>query len=286
MKNGLDVYFIRHNWEKESEEAANYLFQRKMVGIHFDNYPTTVSWDEESYDSQSGKQSIRYLNKLDSGEGLVVASYCTQDSMYIGRAGEKYLDDFRLQNGDPFQLKSLQLKDVIKVDPKDWATLFAIRPPHGPMVQWHQAKIAVNSYYEEVKSGSGLPHILKLEFMSPWQQELMCEEWLRLKEGMSYKLTKTGKSMKDYDIIGVDASQRQILCQVKYIGSQANYKRFVNTCSADGRGYFFVEEGNITEQAPVNVVRLSKVFDYFKENNPQYLDNLIYGFKVQSAENK
>jgi hypothetical protein len=206
------------------------------------------------------------LNDCSEKVSLIVASYRNHDRILVGLSeiGSKQTE---MLNGS--QIKSLRLKKVKSVAMQEFPLPFLIAPPFATFVRWHMGRLAVNSFYY---GHSPKP---KVELLSPWHLEILAEEWLRHKRLLSRKLFKTGKAMKDMDIVGLSSKGEYVLAQVKHSCSEEIVKAFlVKIDSLDNTiGFFFTTESDVNDK---RVILFKDVFNDF-EHEDNYLKMLTFG---------
>lgn len=285
MKKQYNVLFIRHNWdEKVLIEKNNDLISQKKFAFHFE----VGGWDPAKYKG-AGKTAIEKFLHLNDAPSLVVARYMVNGKknspilVGLSKANSKGLISFKAE-GRQFELKTLEFEDCFVVKPEDFPTLFYILPPFGTMCDWKMGRNVVNEYYRFLKGevserGNGI------DFLAPWQLEIVCEEYLRSKGYLMHKLLSTGKSMKHFDVIGVSPSGSKVFAQIKHKGTKAQYLKFIEA-TADHVGsaqLFYFDDKEKIETYPniknVQKISVQDVFDYFQNNNPGYLNDLVYGFQ-------
>jgi hypothetical protein len=155
------------------------------------------------------------------------------------------------------------------------------------MCDWKMGRNVVNEYYSYLK-GEVSERQNGLDFLAPWQLEIICEEFLRSKGLLKHKLLSTGKSMKNFDIIGVGEAGSKVFAQVKHQGTKGQYIKFIEATSTQVGSSLLVyfDDGDKLSSYPdyKNVMKISvqEVFAYFHELSPQYLDDLVYGFTKAS----
>lgn len=275
----LSVYFIRHNWSLKNGQdyldAKEDLFKNKQIGIQFAN----SGFNEEQYIERSAKTSIRYLKHCSDNEEkmLIVASYIGKDRIYIGTPIKGSKD---IKNQGSLEIKYLQLENIKEVTIEKFPLPFLIPPPYATFVNWDKGKLAVNAFYNNQTRIIGKDWI---GFLSPWQHEILCEEWLRKNQILRYKLYSTGKSMKDFDIVGLNITgEKIVVAQVKYDCTKTEIETYMNNQDKFEK-YFFVSEQRKNDfKNNEYVVSLQTVVQYFKQNDSAYLPTLLFGRIIDS----
>lgn len=273
----LPVYYIRHNWKDQKfEPVINTLFEDHKIGIHFENTQKYQNnpFDPNSYSKIAGKTSIKYLNKCNESDSLIVASYRGHKKILIGISENSSKDLFF---SDDTEIKYLKLTNVKEVAIDNFPLPFLIAPPFSTFVEWHMGKIPVNTFYFNLKKSE------VIEMLSPWHLEILAEEWLRKNSIIKYKLYNTGKTMKSFDIVGIDDENNLIAVQVKHkcnnnevidffesIDSMKNVKCFFITIEIKGK----VPDKILSDKRLIIFKNVNKDFS----NDKKYLEKLYYGF--------
>lgn len=266
------VLFIRHNFDvrknPEWVQIAETLYNNKQIGVHFWDY----GFDVNKYaNDKAAKTSINYIiESSNSGaETIIVACYHGKDKILIGTP-QKDSKDTTVIAG--LEIKHVQLENIKIISVNDFPLPFLIPPPYSTFVEWRKAKIAVNAFYNDK-----IPEISNdwLGYLSPGQLEILCEEWMRNTNKISYRLFKTGKSMKNHDIVGVDDKNDLVFAQVKYTCSDTDITSYFDSDnSKNANKYFFTSGSDIISN---QVIDLNTVLDYFIKNRYEYLIRLTFG---------
>lgn len=271
----LPVYYIRHNWkEPEFQTIIKTLFEDHKIGIHFENTQKDQKdpFDPNSYNKSAGKTSIKYLNACNESESLIVAGYRDHDRILIGKSETSSRG---LWSPNDIEIKYLKLTDVKEVTIDDFLLPFLIAPPFLTFVKWHVGNKPVRTFFFAKKK------LFKIEMLSPWQLEILAEEWLRKRGIIKYKLYKTGKYMKLFDIVGVDDKCNPIAVQVKYTCSKKEVNEFFDKIDSlkNVKCYFIYKE--IKDKDKIlddeRLITFKSVINDFS-NDEEYLEKLCYGF--------
>lgn len=274
----LPVYYIRHNLDvPEFKTIIDTLFEDRKIGIHFENTQKYQKdpFDPNSYNKSAGKTSIKYLNECNESESLIVAGYRDHDRILIGKSETSSRG---LWSPNDREIKYLKLTDVKEVTIVDFPSLFLIAPPFSTFVKWHKGKESINAFFFDQKKS------FKIEMLSPWQLEILAEEWLRKKGIIKYKLYKTGGYMKSFDIVGVDDENNPIYVQVKHECDKNTVNKFFDKIDSmkNVKGYFFTikiadkEPDKILDDKRLILFKKSVINDF--SNDEEYLEKLCYGF--------
>jgi hypothetical protein len=273
------VIFIRHNWDQpELIEYNKQLYSDQKIAIHFDR----GGLDESRYKG-AGKTAIAKFKQANRESALVVAAYEEIDSILLGKISVGSLRTEEVQLDVSRELKTLLLHDCVEVKFSDFPTLFLIQPPYGTIVEWKMGKKAVNAYYNFRMSGSK-ERPISLEFLSPWQLEILCEEYLREKLVLKHKLFATGKFMKGFDVVGLGCKGEHILAQVKHSGTKKQFSEFeamIKDAPPGSRSFYFDSAENLSsfsKNTKCDLVSVESVYTHFEQTNPEFLKELVYGF--------
>jgi hypothetical protein len=269
------VYYIRHNWKGQKYQTIiKTLFEDHKIGIRFEDTQKYQKdpFDPKSYDTRAGKTSIKYLNECNESESLIVAAYKDHNEILIGKSETSSIG---LWSPNDIEIKYLKLTDVKEVTIDDFLLPFLIAPPFSTFVKWHVGDIPVKTFFFAKKK------LFKIEMLSPWQLEILAEEWLRKRGIIKYKLYNTGKYMKLFDIVGVDNKCNHIAVQVKYTCSKKEVNEFFDKIDSlkNVKGYFIYKE--IKDKDKIlddeRLITFKSVINDFS-NDEEYLEKLCYGF--------
>ncbi len=152
---------------------------------------------------------------------------------------------------------------------QDFSLPFLIAPPFLTMAKWEMGKQAVNSFYF-----NETPE-LTLDLLEPRHSEILAEEWLRRNKLLLYKLYRTGETMKDFDIVGLNEKNELVVVQVKYDCKNSEIEDFIEKVELmrNTNGYFFTKKDDFKHKS---VFSLNKIFNDFN-NDKEYLSALISG---------
>lgn len=295
MVQNAAVYFIRHNsnWKFDDipRDIAKDLFESREIAIDFEwkdewDIPGNEGevWIPERYEGK-GKTAIRYFNELNEISGIMVATYAGVDEMLIGEIAVGSRDLKYASAAHPNgRLKTLQFKKetcrVITLN--DFSLPFLIAPPFGTIVRWTMGERAVRAYLS-----AGSMQIENPDMYSAWHLEVLAGEFLRKRNLLKYAYYKTGKSMKDYDIVGCDALGETVLVQVKYDCDVETIMKFFDKVKSESsqvnnklNGIFVVGKSGMKANIPIearkNVIELEEILDEFKQENG-YLTRFLSG---------
>ncbi len=152
------------------------------------------------------------------------------------------------------------------------AVILVGRPQQGTISRWPNAKKAV----ENIVEGRRLNPSIDLLF--PYQQEIMCSEFLRSPvtedfglPRLAHLLLPVGQTMKDIDIYGVGTDGRKIIAQVTHLTSEKSVGK-LEGLRRYGLGQkkhliFFCQDEERTEQGDVIIVPIKSVYKRFVQTD-------------------
>lgn len=300
-----DVYFIRHNWNKEdklnkdnSKIINERLFNEKRVAIHFndtkfDNDNDSKYFEEDYYnDSEKnnkekvGKNAIRLLNECYANDGIIVTKYkdVEKDKILIGKMKKdsklaipiKIYSDKKGKEKTDFIAKTIQLENPKEITIDMFPLPFLIAPPFVTIIKWESARKAISTYFNNDEK------VLEKDLISPWHWEVLVEEYLRKVGILDLKLFSTGKTMEKFDIVGLTKSKELVLVQVKYTAKKHEYAKFIEYTQTlnTTHKYFYTltPHSQLNEKSNSNFWyyrNLSDVYEYFKKDE-SYLKRMIF----------
>lgn len=218
---GSKTYFVRHSksWDI-ADDVKKRLWSERKVAIRFED---VESVDPDDYEDAKSKSAICTFSKLALTGGYVCATYGPYDGCLVGKVAANSVVSFEqaaLQ--DPsFKtalLKVLTLQSTIEV-PSDVANRLLIgQPQQGTIYKWSAIRERVARFVED-----GHISIRTVDDLLPYEQEVLCAEFLRTPAAEKHKLPRlaflsapVGRSRKAVDISGVTDSGLPVLAQVNY----------------------------------------------------------------------
>lgn len=277
------VYFIRHNFDRNPvrDKILEKLFTNREIGIHF--YNSGINPD--SYPDRASKSALKTLKNAAASDCIIVAAYRDKDEIILGKPCKNGIVIKNGYSGDPndgLELKTLQLENYYSIKFNELPLLSVLQPPFATIVHWHMAETAVNSFYLYKASGEKGPKPMNLGLLSGWHCEILCEEWLRLNKLLAKKLFKTGKFMKDLDIIGQARDGSRLLAQVKFESSQSQFNQFcaqwASTAAKGHKIYYFTSSKFDTNTYQgIRLISLDDVYNEIYVKDPAFIEALIYG---------
>lgn len=281
----METYFARHTKSLDIDDATRErLWEENLIAVHYPEHvsadptlPDNASLAEEDYPqrdrSDKARSVIRTLNELAAAGGYVCAEYFPDDQIKVGIIPVG--TPIKLINGQwgsrdrVAVLKTLAMTSVRILRPLETTIILASRPRQGTLQRWHSCGNRIRDIVE------GKSATLQFEDLLPYEQEVMCAEFLRLpcaaKSGLpqlSSLLVPIGRSMKDIDIMGVGIDGRAIISQVTWYddkiaaGKIQALRKYVGT--DDATGIVFCNCTEIGEHEGVVLFPLKQVFEEFR----------------------
>ncbi len=246
------IYYARHvhDWKIQAADPARdappsvieFLFTNRLVGVAFTD---TDSWDPEDYRfrNSQGPSVIRLMAQCsDSSQSCYIfASYLIRGEhrVLVGRPKpySKHLlaQDLGYKINKHIKVLSFD-EDVRELAIGDFPFAFLLAPKQSTFVRWRQCEKVANAFL----SGMIQQDLFDPDSYLPWAVEVLCEEYLRLRGILRFKLYKCGGTLKDFDIVGVNSLGERVLAQVKNKISVKQVKKFAEQCAALGAGNYFV----------------------------------------------
>ncbi len=197
------------------------------------------------------------------------------------------LRDIKRLDGTLAQLKILGLTDIVRIKIHDFPLPFVMAPPFGTAVRWKMGERAINSFYRRSSGENKSEREVRLDYLTAWQLEVLCEEWLRKNGHLQFKVFHTGKFLKDFDIVGIDKQGRSLYAQVKYSASSKDVEKFFRTVKGfekdkvhGSKLFFFAKESDLVSMKSkaegIELVSIEDVFESFKSEK-RFLEYLTYG---------
>jgi hypothetical protein len=229
----VDTYFVRHTDRLDIDQPTrDFLWESKKIAIHFPGDKHGLlkpngdnqSLDPDDYPSSAAK-SVRAICRLAENGGYVCAEYASRAECLLGVIDPKtkiklHKGKWGTEAGRVAVLKTLALKRSRIVHRSDLAIVLVGRPRRGTIMRWPSAGDIIECAVE----GRHIPP--SLDRLRPDQQEVLCQEFLRLaifeKIGevsstrMAQLLLPIGRSMRDVDIFGITNSGRTLFAQVTF----------------------------------------------------------------------
>lgn len=280
----MNTYYVRHSTGIDiDDDTRERLWNERRVAIHFGTAPYTIkksnrdssSINPEDYKG-SGKSCMRTLVELARDGGYVCAQHHPHVEWMLGFVRPrskielwkgKWGDRWGMQ-GRTAVLKTLRLTKVRLVKPLDYAVLHVGRPRQGTIMRWPRARKTVENLVE----GRRTQH--QLSDLSDDQQEILCSEFLRLPEAaalglpqLSHLIVPTGRTMRDFDIIGIASDAKALYAQVTFAPYSTTkwkldpFRPYRNPTRA--HLLFFCDCAEQTSQDGVTIFPIKKAYELF-----------------------
>jgi hypothetical protein len=273
----MRTYFARHTLEVDAATLQE-LWERPLVAIHYpeDKQGTLGVSDNSSlspgdYGANAAK-IIRALFELSRDGGYVCAEYHGQEKCVLGvvpPATPIQLLEGRWGSGEHEGrraiLTAIPIQRVRRMDPAESAVILVGRPRQGTLSRWPSAGTDIEDLVE------GRAPQLRLESLKPYQQEVMCSEYLRdpaTGSGLprlSKLLPLVGHTMRDLDILGLADDGRLLFAQVTKSALQDATGKVSALQQYATRGDHLVLfcDSPATQLSAVTVYPIREVFNYF-----------------------
>jgi hypothetical protein len=223
----VQTYFVRHTATMDIDAATRErLWDENRIGVHFPHDSTggVRAEDNRSIDPNDyrrGKRAIKLLNEMVQYGGYVCAEFSGHSGAKIGlveRGSEiELLEGHWGTTLRKAVLKTLRLTKSKILTASEAAVLLVGRPQQGTLNRWPNARDSVRNLVD------GLISELSISSLHPFQQEILCSEYLRSDEAVSNNLPKLqsltalpGRTMKDVDIIGITSEGKKFFAQVTH----------------------------------------------------------------------
>lgn len=264
------IYFARHvhDWTIKTMSGSfiKYLYEQKAIAVQFNR---VESWDQQDYrgSKNQGPSAIKYINECsaDNKKRYIFASYKIQNDhkVIMGRPKKNSKCFLREHLGvkEELPIKLLFLEpnsnDVLQ---SQFPFAYLLAPKQSTFVRWSQCEKIANSFIE----GSAYNPIEPDSYL-PWALEVICEEYLRKRGLLQFKLYKCGGSLKDFDIVGLDQHGGRVVAQVKNRSTQGEIDRFSSSSNELGAGSYYFFAGNICNEDRWPNINLVSIQDVLRE---------------------
>jgi len=217
------TYFIRHTEDfGVIEEAVEKLWNENKIAIHFpgvspsSDVPDSSSINPGDYKKRSHKSALSCFRELNEKGGYIWAEYRNKEDIKIGKIipqSFKILKTKWREYDRTAIIKTLQMEQVRVLKSRNAIFLKACRPIQGTICRWHNAVGKLDALVE------GRPFEMKIENLTPSQQETVCAEYLRKQHNkmipvLEHLLLPVGRTLKDIDIYGFTRSGKELFAQV------------------------------------------------------------------------
>jgi hypothetical protein len=271
------VYFIRHKWHQELHGVAEELARQELVGLIYQNIPST---NPEDYQNRRQASSIRRLRDLATQDVLVCADYPQSKErpyMLIGALDPAFgfkVEERRCTAGLPWQVKLAKFKNPLRVYYDSFPSLKASWPLGGSISEWRAKQSVVN----QLASDGMLRR--EVSSLAPEQAEALCTSYLFDTGQLAFIGLPSGRTLKDWDIWGISKDGKNVVAQVtfsmntgKLLSKAAVLKA---TVDSSARLIFFAPESERTKIHDAEFISLEDVWNHFvTEYGPNVTDHLL-----------
>lgn len=254
------------------------LWEKQIIAIHFprDKSGELLDSDNESTEpadySLKQRHAVQTLVTLGREGGYVCTEYRGLTACLIG----KVLPGTALEivtgrwgagehAGRIAMLKSLRLTQVKEIPASDQPATIVGRPRQGTLLRWPSAKNAISDLVE------GRDANLDLDSLYPWEQEIMCSEFLRGSHPplplLAHLLLPIGRTMKDIDILALAADGKRIYCQVTHLSlnaAQPKLRRLADNVADANHAVLFCDCDQIDSLTDVVIYPIALAFEQFR----------------------
>lgn len=252
--------FIRHNMRSTTEILED-LWSKRLIAVHFENKPSTKP---EDYNS-AGEKALRRLWEYCKSGAIVGADFKSirPACMLVGeiKPGSK-VEAKKFGN---YVYKTVELKNAMEISYLDYPLLAAIQPRQTTITGWPSAQ----KYLEAIILGKKVPW--NVESLHPSQLEVLCYEYLRMKEILDKLLMPIGRTLQDIDIFGINRQGRNVLAQVTHsTDSEEISEKIKKLKQYKSKGpilIFFGPESQEMHDEDVRYISIKEVFDSLTSNH-------------------
>ena len=240
----MSYWFMRMKQGKGGHDFSEELWSRGKVGVLFGTWrishvlnedgqidPSKLTADaienvcpqpkdEHAFTNKFLRPAKTFLRQVEVGHRVVVAF---GQGVHVGTIGEGYLDDFELrgQRQEPFKCRPIYKCKSFRF--ADLPSVYRLIPNigQGTIQQIHglirpiRLLDSCNSALDVKATLAAMSAEQFLEMLSPQQWEVICGEYLREKIGFRFLLLQSGKTLKDVDLVGVNARGKRVIAQCK-----------------------------------------------------------------------
>ncbi|MCZ7402581.1 MAG: hypothetical protein O8C61_10205 [Candidatus Methanoperedens sp.] len=296
----IQSYFIRHTKKLAiSPMAILELCSQDLIFIHFPDCkkddPTAKdneSLESKDYKIPNAKSNMKIFNDLCEKGGIVWAEYDGENKIKIGfvppgskiKLNKSYFWENEERKNKVAVIKTIQLHNVIKIEPKELMSLGVARPIQRTLGHWKKIKNKLHCIYNNKPLDSDFSSLI------PEEQEVVCQEFLRYQKlfpdipKLNYLLLPPGRTMKDIDIYGLSNENKKIFAQVTYLEKSetkkfknkvAKLKKYLST-SNDNYLLFFCKCPELHKDGNILFIPISVVENWLKQPGQEYYLKTVY----------
>jgi len=204
-----------------SGQLRKTFWEEGIIGIHYDDIESIVPSDHR--DTQVAEAAFTVLNEIAQDGGFVCATVHPYPGCMIGRVSRGstigYMQEPYNDKGLGLLLmKTIPLRDVIRPNPLDANRLLIGQPRQGTLCRWNAPRLRVQRYVED-----GRIVIRGVDDLLPYEQEIMCSEYLRTPTAKLHNLptlamlrAPVGRNRATVDIDAITNDGLPLLAQVTY----------------------------------------------------------------------
>lgn len=217
----MNTYFIRHSESCDiGPDLRSRLWKERLIAIHYEDLRST---DPADYHGAAAKRSLKIFGEIADEGGFVCATISPFSGCLVGKVkrGSPIRIEAGPRNSQPRQkaiLKTLRLSDCVEVPAHKANRLLIGQPQQGTLTQW---KIIGDRVERFVRDGDLI--IRELSDLLPYEQEVMCSEFLRTetatKAGLPflvYLSAPVGRTRKALDTAGIARDAKLVFVQVTH----------------------------------------------------------------------
>lgn len=271
------TYFVRHTERREfGASLRDEFFKERRFGIHFDNIRSV---NPTEYTSAQGRLAIRRLNGIAASGGFVCASLWGKSGCLVGQVEPGSSVEVVVGSTESHQstvfFKTLRMDKVRHLTGSDARRLLLLAP-QGTLRRWNAIKDRVEQWVR-----FGKVTIREVGDLIPFEQEVMCSEFLRLGHSKLSELprlvcmsARVGGTQEAVDISGIDERNNSLLAQVTYHPKHhVAVRHKVAALREAGTGHvnrlvFFCRTEEVSTEDEVLYVPLSLVFQAMAKHQP------------------
>jgi hypothetical protein len=259
--------FIRHKLSSTPEILED-LWSKRLIAIHYANISSTKPEDYK----KAGKASLEKLWRYCETGAIVGATYTSLKpaSMLVGiiSPGSKV----EIIEYD-YIYKTVRLRHAREIFFSEHPLLAAIQPRQGTITGWPSAV----RYLIALLKNEELPSDVRS--LAPSQLEVVCYEYLRMKEIMSFLLMPIGRTMRDIDIYGINSKNETIMAQVTQDRDLHEIERKINCLkcqrSKNAKLIFFGPQAHKRNDPVIEYISVEDAFEEVKAKYPLLISRML-----------
>jgi hypothetical protein len=255
----MEYLFIRHKMGL-ADETIDKLLSERLIAIHFANKRSTNPSDY----NKAGKRALRFLWKRCESGAIVGADY--GESMLVGEIKPKSKVRLRIikdkKRGEKLIFKTVKLSRVKRISYLDYPRL-KIQPRQITVTGWPSAE----EYLERIIHNKPFP--FNVSSLAPDQLEVMCYEYLKMRDVVEALLLPIGRQLRDIDIYGIGRG-RTVYAQVTHSHKPDEISKKIERLyyykSRTSTLIFFGPKAQLKIYKGIKYISIEAVFDKLKSN--------------------